>query len=65
VQGQLRAEPLSCRIRTECASSARPLTLELDADLACRVVDDGAQPLISIPVVDFKKLDDPSIIDAF
>jgi hypothetical protein len=65
VQGLLRGEPLSCVVRTECAHSARPLTLEIDSGLACRVVDPGAAPRLSIPLVDFEKLDDPSIVDAF
>ncbi|MGD8625701.1 MAG: hypothetical protein PVF47_16465 [Anaerolineae bacterium] len=65
MQGQLRGESLSCVVRTGCAHSARPLTLEIDSALACRVVEPGAAPVLSIPMVDVGKLDDPSIIDAF
>ncbi len=30
-----------------------------------RVVEQGAEPLVYVPMVDFDKLDDPSIIDSF
>jgi hypothetical protein len=39
--------------------------LEIDSELNYSVVEQGAEPLISIPLVDFRKLADPSIIDAF
>jgi len=29
------------------------------------VVEEGAEPVLSVPLVDFEKLEDPSIIDAF
>jgi len=30
-----------------------------------RVLDEGAAPMIYVPMVDFETLEDPSIIDAF
>ena len=65
MQGQLREEPLSFAIETQCAHCKRPLHLEMDGDLNCRVVEDGAEPLVFVPMVNFEKLEDPSIIDAF
>ncbi len=65
VQGQLRGEPLSVVVETECAHCGRPLHLEIDSELRYRVVEEDAQPLLFVPLVDFDKLDDPSIIDAF
>ena len=65
VQGQLRAENLSCVIRSECAHCGQPLHIEIDSQLAYRVVEAEAVPLIFVPMVDFDKLEDPSIIDAF
>ena len=65
MQGQLRDEPLTFSIETECGHCRRPLHLEMDGDLNCRVVEDGAEPLVFVPMVNFDKLDDPSIIDAF
>jgi len=39
--------------------------LEIDSELNFRVGEEQAKPLIFVPLVDFEKLDDPSIIDAF
>jgi len=38
---------------------------EIDSELTCLVLEDRADPLIFVPLVDFDKLEDPSIIDAF
>ena len=56
---------MSFRIATECGHCGRPLHLEMDSDLNCRVLEPEAAPLVYFPLVDFEKLDDPSIIDAF
>jgi hypothetical protein len=37
----------------------------MDSDLNYRVEEEGASPLVYAPVVDFDKIADPSIIDAF
>jgi hypothetical protein len=65
VQGQLRGEDLSFTIETSCAHCGEPIHIEIDSDLSYRVVEEGAAPLIRVPMVDLAKLDDPSIIDAF
>ena len=65
MQGQLRGEPLSVVVQTECAHCARPLHLEIDSELNIHVVEEGADPLLFAPMVDFHTLEDPSIIDAF
>ncbi len=65
MQGQLREGPLSVAIETECAHCAQPLRIEIDSELKYRVVEKGADPRVFIPLVDFEKLADPSIIDAF
>jgi hypothetical protein len=65
VQGQLREESLTFEVETECAHCKQPLHLEMDSDLNYRVVEDDAEPLVFVPMVDFSKLEDPSIIDAF
>ena len=64
VQGHLRNESLSVAFRSECAHCSRPLRIEIDSRLDHRVVEAG-EPLIFVPLVDFEKLKDPSIIDAF
>jgi len=65
VQGQLLNKRLSFAIETECAHCARPIHIEMDSDLNYSVVEKEAAPLILAPRVDFGKLQDPSIIDAF
>ncbi len=64
VQGHLRNESLAITVKTECAHCSRPIQIELDSELNYRVVE-GADPLVFVPHVDFEKLKDPSIIDAF
>jgi hypothetical protein len=65
VQGQLRFDPLSFTIETQCAHCACPIQIEIDDQLNYRVQQGDADPLVFVPLVDFGKLDDPSIIDAF
>ncbi len=65
VQGQLRNEDLTFTVDTECGHCGRPLQLEIDSALPYRVRSEGASPLVFAPLVDFKTLEDPSIIDAF
>lgn len=64
VQGHLRNESLAVSIRTECAHCARRMQIEVDNRLGYDV-SGATDPLIFIPLVDFKKLKEPSIIDAF
>ena len=65
MQGQLRQEKLTVSIQTECGHCHAPLHLEVDSDLNFRVLEPLAAPLVFVPRVNFQKLDDPSIIDAF
>jgi hypothetical protein len=39
--------------------------IEIDSELGCRVEEEGADPLTFFPLVDFAKLTDPCITDAF
>jgi hypothetical protein len=64
VQGQLRKEPISVSIESECACCGRPLRIETDGRAAHRIVD-GSRPLAFFPLVDFSKWPDPSLIDGF
>ncbi len=65
MQGQLRKEPLTFTIETECAHCRQPIHIEMDSQLNYRVLEADARPVIFVPMVDFAKLKDPSIIDAF
>jgi hypothetical protein len=39
--------------------------MNLDSDLNFMVHEDGADPLVFIPMVDFSRLKEPSIINVF
>lgn len=41
------------------------MRIEMDSELNYTVSDPDARPLVFVPLVDFSKLEDPSIIDAF
>lgn len=41
------------------------MRLDIDSDLGCEVVTGGARPLISTPLINFGKLADRGISDAF
>jgi hypothetical protein len=56
---------LSFTIESSCAHCGRPIHIEMDSELNYRIAGEGAAPLVHVPMVDFEKLDDPSIIDAF
>ena len=64
VQGHLRDESLAATIGTECAHCSRSIEIEVDRQLNYRILE-GEEPLIFVPLVDFERLKDPSIIDAF
>jgi hypothetical protein len=66
VQGQLTGRELTAVIDSACAHCSRPLRIEVTSSLRYRVMaGDTAAPVISVPLVNFKRLRDPSIIHAF
>jgi len=64
VQGHLKRETLAVTFQTECAHCAPPLRIKVDSALNC-VAQEGADPLVFIPEVNFEKLKAPNIIDDF
>ena len=56
---------MSVQVETECAHCSEPMHLELDSQLEYTVREEGVDPVVFVPQVDFKKLEDPSIIDSF
>ena len=52
-------------IKTECGHCAKSIEIEIDSQLNFRILTEKASPLISIPIVNFEKLAEPSIIDVF
>ena len=65
MQGQLRKEPLTFLVETQCAHCGQPISIEIDSRMQFRVFETEARPILFIPHVDFAHLKDPSIIDAF
>ena len=65
VQGRLREETLSVIIRTECKHCAESIKIEMDSGLNYKVLEGPTDPLVFVPFVDFDKLAERSIIDAF
>jgi hypothetical protein len=65
VQGRLRNQELSFSIETHCGLSQEPIRLEIDSKMNYQISTPGAQPVIYVPMVDFDKLKDASIIDGF
>jgi len=65
VQGRLRQEHLTATIETVCAHSGRPMRITLDSDVKLSADDQGAQPLVFMPQVDWAHFPEPNIIDAY
>jgi hypothetical protein len=65
VQGQLTGRDLTAVIDTACAHCSRPMRIEVTSSLRYQVTVGGAAPVISVPLVNLKRLKDPSIIHAF
>jgi hypothetical protein len=65
VQGHLRGEALTFLIQTECKHCGQPIHIQMDSALRYETLSPGARPMVFAPWVDFSRLKDPSIIDAF
>ena len=64
-QKEPQKKPISFDIRSECAESNQSIHIEIDSELNYRVVNEDADLRIYIPVIDFAKLKEPSIVDVF
>ena len=64
VQGQLTGEPTTVSFATECACCGEPFRIDIDDELTYSVFD-ATEPLVFMPLVNFKKVKDPSIVDVF
>ena len=65
MQGHLRQKILTFSIQTACAHCGQPIHIDVDSDLHYKVAEAEADLLVFVPMVNFAKLKDPSIIDAF
>lgn len=52
-------------IHSECANSGKTMKIALDSDLKIRYVDEGSDPMISVPKVNLMGTKEPSIVDIF
>ena len=52
-------------VQTECAHCGMQIHVGIDSDLNFQVKEEGADPVVFIPMVDFSSLKEPSIINAF
>jgi len=64
VQGHLRKQPLSVSFRSTCACCDESIRIDIDDELSYGVFGE-ASPVIFMPLVNFKKVKDPSIVDVF
>ena len=64
VQGHLTHEPVSIAIASQCAHCSREIHFEVNDALAYQGPD-TAGLVTFVPIVNFKKLKEPNIIDAF
>jgi hypothetical protein len=65
VQGRLRKEPLSVAIHTQCAHCEEVIHFDVDDRCVISSLVAGSDPRLFIPLVNFARLADPSIIDVF
>ncbi len=65
VQGRLRQQEVVIQVETECAHCKQSMHLEIDGEMNCRSRETDCHPIIFVPDVDFGRLKDPNIIDAF
>jgi hypothetical protein len=52
-------------ITTQCAHCGRPLHIEMDSKLKYQVTDEGAEPLVFLPDINWATFGEPNIIDAY
>jgi len=65
VQGRLREEHLSVIVSTECVHCGRLMRIEVDSELRCRVGEEGAEPLVFQPHINWAAFTEPNIIHAY
>ena len=64
-KGTSDKKSLTFEIETTCGQSGQAIHIEIDSELNYSVAEKDAKPLIFVPSVNFRELEDPSIIDAF
>ena len=65
MQGQLENRYLEVEVATSCGHCGREMHIQIDSELACRVAEPEARPLIFEPHVDWATYERPTIIDGY
>jgi hypothetical protein len=65
VQGHLWHKPLTVTVQTQCKHCACPMTLRFDQNLACLQKDEGSEPLVFSPDLDWANFKEPNIIHKY
>jgi hypothetical protein len=65
VQGQLKKEYLSVVIETECRHCGQALHINLDSSMKVSVQENGADPLVFMPDVDWSNFSEPNITHTY
>ena len=65
VQGQLRNEKISAKIKTECAHCQQPIHMTVDSESNYELHANDAQPLVFGPHINWETFAEPNIIHAY
>lgn len=65
VLGRLRKEPLSLSLETSCGHCGQPMRIDVSSELAITSHNEGSEPLIFIPDIDWDHFQDPTLVHAF
>jgi hypothetical protein len=65
VYGRLQDKDLSFTIETNCTNSGRQLQIELDSEMNITGMTEGANPMISMALMNTDRMKEPSIVDVF
>jgi hypothetical protein len=52
-------------VESECAHCSKPMHMRIDSDLNYQTGEEGCEPIIFVPDVNFSKIEDKCIIHAF
>jgi hypothetical protein len=66
VQGRLQKKELSVTVRSTCAHCSDPVEMEISSDLEINFHGDGnTRPMVFVPEINVRTLEEPSIINSF
>ena len=63
--GRLQNKDLTFTINTKCANSGKKIQIELDSELNITGMTEGADPVISMALINTDKMKEISIVNIF